>query len=87
MIVFDFLNSSIFDVSDEDSIHESLEALNEDEVGNLEAHEKFDQTGIYGMDRNVNNLNQDFMPNCPQPNVTYNGSLLSSGKVKLSSLR
>ena len=87
MIVFDFLNSSIFDVSDEDSIHKSLEVLNEDEVGNLEAHEKFDQTGMYGIDRNVNNLNQDFMPNCPQPNVTYNGSLLSSGKVKLSSLR
>ena len=62
-------------------MHKTLETVSEEEAVKLGGHDQFDHTGIYGMDRNLESLNQDFMPNCPQPNITYNGSLLSSGKV------
>ena len=71
----------MFFFADGDVIHKTLETVSEEEVDKLGGHDQFDHTGIYGMDRNLESLNQDFMPNCPQPNITYNGSLLSSGKV------
>ena len=65
-----------FIISDGDPINKSLETINEDEIEKHGIHNNFDKTGIYGMDRS------ELMPSCPQPNVTYNGSLLSSGKVR-----
>ena len=74
------IQNSFYHISDGDQIHNSLEIVNQEEIDKHGSHNNFDKAGIYGMDRN------ELMPSCPQPNVTYNGSLLSSGKVKNSNL-
>ena len=55
--------------------------MNEDVVDKL-GNIKNDATED-GFDPNLDGLGPGVMPNCPPPNVTYNGSLLSSGEVKL----
>ena len=71
------IQNSFYHISDGVQIHNSLEIVNQEEIDKHGGNKHFDKTGIYGMDRS------ELMPSCPQPNVTYNGSLLSSGKVKI----
>ena len=71
------IKNSVYHILDGDRIHNSLEIVNQEEIDKHGENNNFDKTGIYGMDRS------ELMPSCPQPNVTYNGSLLSSGKVKM----
>ena len=53
---------------------ESWEIVNEDTLDNV---------GVIpdGPSLNTGDVSAGFMPNCPPPNVTYNGSLLSSDEV------
>ena len=37
-----------------------------------------------GPSLNTGDVSPGFMPNCPPPNVTYNGSLLSSDEVTIN---
>ena len=69
------IQNSFYHISGGNQIHNSLEVINQGEIDKHGGQNNFDKTGIYGMDRS------ELMPSCPQPNVTYNGSLLSSGKV------
>ena len=61
-------------------IKENLETVDREAVDNLE-HVNFDETD-YKINKNVDGLGPGVTLNCPPPNVTYNGSLLSSGEVK-----
>ena len=58
--------------------------MNEEVVDNLGhiKHEDIDDD----VEKTFEDENQGLMPDCPPPNVTYNGSLLSSGEVNMFSI-
>ena len=62
-----------------DPLKDNLETIHEEAVDNLGNinHNQNEDT----IDTESNILTQGGLPNCPAPNITYNGSLLSSGEV------
>ena len=62
-----------------DPLKDNLETIHEEAVDNL-GHINHNQNEDT-IDTESNILTQGGLPNCPAPNITYNGSLLSSGEV------
>ena len=56
---------------------ESWETVNEDTLTNVGVIPDVPSL-------NTGDVSTGFMPNCPPPNVTYNGSLLSSDEVTIN---